>query len=113
MASDASKETKESSRENRSDNKGDPNPTVALFQKAHQRMLGLQRLDEQIAAIFAQRRKLQEELKDIQSQINEEFDRVIRQADQAPRKLLAEVIAPRGGSGEGRMDRLEPAEEAA
>jgi hypothetical protein len=41
-------------------------------------MTVLQRLDEQLASIMDQRRKLQEELRTIQQQINEEFDRMTR-----------------------------------
>ena len=51
---------------------------VALFQKAHGRMTTLQRIDDQINALLDQRRKLQEELRTVQTLINEEFDRVVR-----------------------------------
>ena len=62
----------------------DPNvhqvsPAVSLFQKAHGRMTTVQRIDEQVAALLDQRRKIQEELRTIQQLINEEFDRVTRQ----------------------------------
>ena len=45
----------------------DPNvhqvsPAVSLFQKAHGRMTTVQRIDEQVAALLEQRRKIQEEL---------------------------------------------------
>ncbi len=71
------------------------NPAVALFQKAHQKMVTLQRLDEQVAAILDQRKKLQEELRDVQSQINEEFERVMAASEQAPARLLAGVESKR------------------
>jgi predicted transcriptional regulator len=89
-----------------------PNPSVALFQKAHQRMMSLQRFDEQIQSIFVQRRKLQEELREVQLQINDEFDRVIRQADQAPKRLLAEIVANRNTNGESRLSERGLLEEA-
>lgn len=67
-------------------------PAVALFQKAHQKMVTLQRLDEQLAALLDQRKKLQEELRDVQSNINEEFERVMTVAAEAPIKLLQGII---------------------
>jgi predicted transcriptional regulator len=92
-----------------------PNPSVALFQKAHQRMMSLQRIDEQVQAIFSQRKKLQEELREVQLQINDEFDRVIRQADQAPKRLLAEIVGKNGDTRiteRGLLDETPEPEEA-
>jgi hypothetical protein len=51
---------------------------VSLFQKAHGRMTTLQRIDEQVAALNDQRKKIQEELRAVQGLINEEFDRVVK-----------------------------------
>ncbi len=65
-------------------------PTAALFQKAHAKLVTLQRIDEQLTGILDQRRKLQDELRDVQGQINEEFDRVIRDAQEAPARLVAQ-----------------------
>src|SRR5258706_2387496 len=59
-------------------------PTTALFQKAHAKLVTLQRIDEQLHGLFDQRRKLQEELREVQAQINEEFDRVITDAQESP-----------------------------
>lgn len=64
---------------------------VALFQKAHGRMTTLQRIDEQIVALMEQRRKLQEELRAVQTLINEEFDRVVRSAPEAQGKMLTHI----------------------
>ena len=52
--------------------------SVALFQKAHAKMITLQRVDEQLLTLQDQRKKLQEELRGIQAQINEEFDRLLK-----------------------------------
>jgi uncharacterized protein YoxC len=78
----------------------DPNvhqvsPAVSLFQKAHGRMTTVQRIDEQVAALLEQRRKIQEELRTIQQLINEEFDRVTRQgaAVQAQQSSMLSRIA--------------------
>src|SRR5258708_1766431 len=51
---------------------------VTLFQRAHGRMTTLQRIDDQIAALMDQRKKVLDELRQVQVQINEEFDRVMR-----------------------------------
>lgn len=59
-------------------------PTAALFQKAHAKLVTLGRIDEQLNSILDQRRKLQDELREVQGQINGEFDRVIRDAQESP-----------------------------
>ena len=76
-------------------------PVVSLFQKAHGRMVMLQRVDEQLAGLLEQRRKIQDELRAVQCQINEEFNRVMRQADEAPAKLLSQIAE--GSEGNGRI----------
>jgi predicted transcriptional regulator len=58
-------------------------PTAALFQKAHAKLVTLGRIDEQLNSILDQRRKLQDELREVQSHINDEFDRVIRDAQES------------------------------
>lgn len=50
---------------------------VAMFQKAHSHIAALQRVDEQIAGLMEQRRKVAEDLRTIQTQINSEFHRVL------------------------------------
>lgn len=52
----------------------DAAPYVQLFQKAHQKIVMLERLDEQMVQMIAKRQELQDELKSIQSQLNTEFD---------------------------------------
>jgi hypothetical protein len=87
----------------------DPNvqqvsPAVSLFQKAHGRMTTLQRIDEQVAALLDQRRKIQEELRTIQQLINEEFDRVTRQQG-APGRVLSRIAeSARDMPGNGLHD---------
>jgi hypothetical protein len=49
-------------------------PYVQLFQKAHQKIVLLERLDEQFTQLIVKRQELQEELRDIQTQINDEFE---------------------------------------
>ena len=74
---------------------GDAAPYVQLFQKAHQKIVTLERLDEQITQIMTKRQELQDELRNIQAQINEEFDQRINIAEEAaaqdrPRVTLSE-----------------------
>src|SRR6266545_5324257 len=64
---------------------------AGLFQKAHGKIVMLQRLDAQLASLLEQRRRLQDDLASAQAQINEEFDRLMRQADEAPNRILAEI----------------------
>jgi hypothetical protein len=54
------------------------NATASLFQKAHQKIVLLQRLDEQLAGLLEQRRKMQDELRGVQALLNDEFDRLTR-----------------------------------
>jgi hypothetical protein len=65
-----------------------------LFQQAHGKMTLLQRLDAQLTALLEQRRLIQDELTAAQAQINDEFDRIMRQAEEAPARLLAELAQP-------------------
>ena len=53
-------------------------PYVQLFQKAHQKIVLLERLDEQFTQLIVKRQELQEELRDIQTQINDEFETRLR-----------------------------------
>ena len=95
----------------------DPNvhqvsPAVSLFQKAHGRMTTMQRIDEQVAALLDQRRKIQEELRTIQQLINEEFDRVTRQSAAAPSRVLSRIAEAANGNGmhDAVMPRVEVGE---
>jgi hypothetical protein len=67
-------------------------PTVALFQKAHAKMITLQRVDEQLQTLVDQRKKLQDELRGIQTQINEEFERLL--SEPAAEDASAKIPAP-------------------
>jgi hypothetical protein len=64
---------------------------ASLFQKAHGKIVMLQRLDAQLGSLLEQRKRLQDDLSSVQAQINEEFDRLMRQADEAPNRILAEI----------------------
>ena len=74
---------------------GDAAPYVQLFQKAHQKIVTLERLDEQLQQILSKRNELQDELRSIQAQINEEFDQRINLSEEPvieerPRVTLGE-----------------------
>jgi hypothetical protein len=56
----------------------DSAPYVQLFQKAHQKIVMLERLEEQFQQIITKRQELQDELRSIQSQLNEEFESRIK-----------------------------------
>jgi len=96
---------------------GPPNAAVALFQKAHAKMVTMQRVDEQLTALFEQRRKLQDELRCCQLQINEEFERIMHAAREGEAHFNAQYSdvaanrARRNGSGKDPL-RLEVAESA-
>ena len=79
---------------------------TALFQKAHAKMVTMQRVDEQLAALLEQRRKLQDELRCCQLQINEEFERIMHAAREGEARFnaqYADVPANRGRrNGSGR-----------
>src|SRR4051812_28016555 len=83
---------------------GDPatpgnSPAVGLFQKAHGKMVMLQRLDAQLGSLLEQRRKIQDELSSVQAKINDEFDRVMRQAEETPARILSEIAEGSSGGG--------------
>ena len=69
-------------------------PSAALFQRAHAKIVTLQRVDEQLGGLLDQRRKLQDELRTVQALINEEFDRVMQDAQEAPARMLAQFSDP-------------------
>ena len=89
-------------------------PAVGLFQKAHGKMVMLQRLDAQLGSLLEQRRKIQDELSSVQSQINDEFDRVMRAAEETPARNLTEIAeSNRNGAparSAGRLPEPEGAE---
>lgn len=63
---------------------------VSLFQQAHGKIVQLRRLDDQIAALVAQHQQMQQEVREIQGRINEEFDRAIK-FNQAASKVSAQL----------------------
>src|SRR5256885_16731660 len=65
---------------------------AALFQRAHQKMLTLARIDEQLVTLLDQRKKVQDELKTCQAMINEEFDRYTRVAGEYAASAPATVV---------------------
>jgi hypothetical protein len=72
---------------------GDVSPTVQLFQRAHQKITQLSRIDEQIGQLLSRRRGLQDELRAIQAEINEEFDRQLGAVEEAtPAKMIRPVL---------------------
>ena len=75
-------------------------PAVQLFQKAHQNMVLLARVDEQMAQLAARRKALLDELRGVQGQINGEFERLIEtEKDLTARMatIAARVDAPAPG----------------
>jgi len=84
-------------------------PTVVLFQKAHAKMITLQRVDEQVQSLLDQRKKLHEELRGIQTQINEEFDRLLTAAEESLPKLNVDTKSPGKRNGKDSL-RMEVAE---
>ena len=88
------------------DSNRETSPAVSLFQKAHSRMTSLQRVDEQLTGLLEQRRKIQDELRTIQSLINEEFERVMRSAGDLPNRVLSQSAdSAQMGNGHGHNDR--------
>jgi len=80
-----------------------PSYAAGLFQKAHGRIVMLQRIDAQIAALLAQRRRIHEELGEARSEINGEFERLMHESDEVPSTVLGEIAGtrPRNGDGSG------------
>ena len=82
-----------------SENTGDVSPTVALFQRAHQKMTQLGRIDEQLNQLLSRRRALQDELRAVQTEINDEFDRQLRPIEEP---------AAANGNGNGKATTARP-----
>jgi hypothetical protein len=55
--------------------------------------------------LLEQRKRLQDDLASVQGSINEEFDRLMRQADEAPNRILAEIADSSRRNGNGRARR--------
>lgn len=64
---------------------------AALFAKAQEGIQMLARIDSEIGSLLNDRRTVQEDLTQVQSAINEEFGRLMRESDELPTKVLAEI----------------------
>jgi hypothetical protein len=74
---------------------------AALFQKAQGGIGTLAQIDSQINDLLSQRRAVQNDLTGVQQQINQEFSRLMRESDELPAKILAEISGnPRANSEE-------------
>jgi hypothetical protein len=62
--------------------------TAMLFQKAHAKIVTLQRVDEQLQSLLEQRKRLQDELRGVQALINDEFNRVTEQPEKTADRIL-------------------------
>jgi hypothetical protein len=69
---------------------------VQLFQKAHQKIVLLERLDEQVMQLWTKRQELQDELRAVQAQINQELEQRIKASGEAPAKLLGAIAGSAG-----------------
>ena len=69
-------------------------------------LASLQRLNEQMISLAAQRRGLQDELRGIQSQINEEFDRILKTSRPAPAKVVSRAVSDESAPALRMEDRL-------
>lgn len=73
-------------------------PAIKLFQSAHGKLITLQRINDQLSGILAQRQRVQDELRMIKQQIDDVFDRELRQDSptvRAANEAAAENIAMR------------------
>jgi len=69
-------------------------PLAQVFQDAYQKAVLIKRLDDQIVQIVQRRKQLCDELKSIQSQLNDEFTRLV---DTEP-PAIGDSPSPRGVS---------------
>jgi hypothetical protein len=77
-----------------------PSYAAELFQKAHGRIVMLQRIESQINNLIQQRRKVQSELNEAQTEINDELSRIMNAADELPSTAIGESYSRRtGGNG--------------
>ena len=80
-----------------------PSQAAALFQKAHGRIVLLQRVEAQIAALQTQKRRILAELTEAQTEINDEFVRLMGHGEELPDAEFADVSPEpvRRGTGNG------------
>src|SRR5688500_20128763 len=83
----------------------DTSHAVQLFQDAYQKMVMLKRVDEQMAQLVQRRRTLMDDLRSVQSQINDEFDKMFKSGQEIPERLRGLAgLAGAGGSRERASD---------
>lgn len=73
-------------------------PAVRLFQFANSKLVTLQRINDQMAGLIAQRQRVQDELKTVKAQIDELFDREMRGEAQ---KASGDASTPRATEPNG------------
>ena len=95
------------------ENSRENSAAAALFQRAHQKMTMLTRIDEQLSGLLDQRRRMQEELKTIQAMINEEFERITKMAIELPANVIEHANDNRTTGRGPRMTIAEPQEAVA
>jgi hypothetical protein len=65
----------------------DTSHAVQLFQDAHQKMVMLKRVEEQMAQLVQRKSSLMDELRSVQGQINDEFDKMFQNGQDVPARL--------------------------
>lgn len=86
-----------------------PSQAATLFQKAHGRIVLLQRVESQIAALQGQKRRILQELSDAQSEINDEFVRLMGHGDEMPSADYADIPSEPARRSNGNGDSVVPA----
>lgn len=76
---------------------GQQSPLAQVFQDAYQKAVMIRRLDEQISQLATRRKNLADELRTIQSHLNEEFTRLLDVETPMPEAIPQMGIA--GGNG--------------
>ena len=79
-----------------------------LFEKAQAEMKTMADIDAQIGELLKQRRGVQGELLQAQTRINEEFGRLMRESDELPAKVLAEICGAPAREPEASAPSLAP-----
>lgn len=93
-----------------------PSHAATLFEKAQGCIGTMQQIDSQIAQLLNQRKGVQTELASVQEHINHEFGRLMRESDELPARVLAEIsggVARNEPAPETRSRRTAPAAVAA
>jgi hypothetical protein len=68
---------------------------AAMFQKAYAQAVMIQGIDEQISGMLDQRERLENEIHEIQSQLNDQFERMLEAAKRARLRLQSQISHPR------------------